>query len=138
MTALDRLIPTPRLIEIDHVDLGAKLVLHPNLPPLPVVALVRGCYFVAHAAADPEARATGKSWIEATWLFFIESLEPACCRFISRYRVESSNDIATRLFFGQTLIEPVGFAMDRRMLLGVKERAERARRARAAVHRIGR
>jgi hypothetical protein len=31
-----------------------------------------------------------------------------------------------RVAFGPTLVEPVGFAMDRRMLLGVKERAERA------------
>jgi hypothetical protein len=36
--------------------------------------------------------------------------------------------LATRLAFGPTLIEPVGFAMDRRMLLGVKDRAERAER----------
>lgn len=33
-------------------------------------------------------------------------------------------DVATRLAYG-VAIEPIGFAMDRRMLLGVKERAER-------------
>jgi hypothetical protein len=33
--------------------------------------------------------------------------------------------------FGAATIEPIGFAMDRRMLLRVKERAERAHRVRA-------
>jgi hypothetical protein len=33
---------------------------------------------------------------------------------------------------GPTFLEPVGFAMDRRMLLGVKERAEGAWRLRAS------
>ena len=46
------------------------------------------------------------------------------CRFISRYRTATSEDLATRLAYG-VAIGPIGFAMDRRMLLGVKERAER-------------
>ena len=37
--------------------------------------------------------------------------------------------LATRLAFGPTFVEPIGFAMDRRMLLGVKERAESKRDA---------
>jgi hypothetical protein len=108
-----------------EVQPGDELVLHPRVPPLPVVSLARGRHFIARAAADETARANGKPWIEATWLFWIEPRGPRHCRFISRYRVNSSEDIATRLSFGQTFIEPVGFAMDRRMLLGVKERAER-------------
>jgi hypothetical protein len=62
-----------------------------------------------------------------------EPLGPARCRFVSRYRVDCSPDLRTRLEFGPALVEPVGFAMDRRMLLGVKERAERARRAQSEV-----
>jgi hypothetical protein len=108
---------------------GDWLALHPRLAPLPVVSVERGRHFVAHAAADENARAKGKPWIEATWLFAIEPRGPHGCRFISRYRADSSDDVATRLSFGPTLMEPIGFAMDRRMLLGVKERAERAVRA---------
>jgi hypothetical protein len=62
--------------------------------------------------------------VDTTWLFFLEPLGPNRCRFISRYRTATSEDLATRLAFGAA-IEPIGFAMDRRMLLGVKERAER-------------
>jgi hypothetical protein len=54
----------------------------------------------------------------------LEPLGESRCRFISRYRTATSDDLATRLAYG-VAIEPIGFAMDRRMLLGVKERAER-------------
>jgi hypothetical protein len=74
--------------------------------------------------------------VEATWLFLVEPLGPGRFRFISRYRANGSDDVATRLSFGPTFIEPVGFAMDRRMLLGVKERAERMGRTRP-LRRLG-
>jgi hypothetical protein len=55
---------------------------------------------------------------------------------ISRYRTACSPDLTTRRSYGAALVEPIGFAMDRRMLLGVKQRAERrTRRFRpAAAH----
>jgi hypothetical protein len=104
------------------------LVLHPDVPPLRIVSLERGRYLVAHAPADPSARANGTPWVEASWLFLVEPLGPTRCRFVSRYRVACSNDLATRLSYGPTFVEAIGFAMDRRMLLGVKQRAEASRR----------
>jgi hypothetical protein len=47
-------------------------------------------------------------------------------RLVSRDRCAISDDLATRLRFGSALLEPIGFAMDRRMLLGVRARAESA------------
>jgi hypothetical protein len=47
---------------------------------------------------------------------------------VSRYRAASSSDLRTRLAFGPTVVEPIGTEMDRRMLLGVKARAEQTRR----------
>jgi hypothetical protein len=49
------------------------------------------------------------------------------CRVISRYRCAASGDLSGRLQFGPAIVEPVSFAMDRRMLIGIKQRAERAR-----------
>jgi len=103
---------------------GGLLRLHPEMPPLRVAALERGRYFVALAAADEAARAAGQPWAEASWLFFLEPLGEDRCRLVSRYRCGSSDQVATRLTMGPTFLEPVGFAMDRRMLLGVKSRAE--------------
>ena len=103
---------------------GEALVIHPNVPPLRVVAVDRGRYFVAHAPADARALADGKPWVAASWLFLVEPLGPTRSRFISRYRASCSSDLATRLSFGPAVVEPIGFEIDRRMLLGVKQRAE--------------
>lgn len=102
-----------------EVRQGSHLSLHPKMPPLDVVGVQRGRWFVAHGPRQP-----GEQWIEATWLFFVEPLTEHRCRFISRYRLACSDDLATRLQYGAPIVEPIGFAMDRRMLLGVKERAE--------------
>ena len=112
-----------------EVHAGDAVVLHPSMPPQRVVLVDRGRHFVVHVPLDEAARAEGKPWVTASWLFHLEPLGPDRCRFVSRYRADCSDDIATRLSFGPVLVEPVGFAMDRRMLLGVKARAERAERA---------
>jgi hypothetical protein len=104
---------------------GGELRLHPKMPPLRVVDLEPGRCFVAYGAPDPTAMAEGLSWAAVTWLFFVEPLGNRHCRIISRYRCATSDDLATRLSLGPSLIEPIGFAMDRRMLMGIKERAER-------------
>lgn len=102
---------------------GDGLSLHPQMPPLRVVELVPGKHLVAYAGPD---RATRDAWVAASWLFLVEPIGEHRCRFISRYRVATSDDLVTRASFGELLVEPVGYAMDRRMLLGVKERAEHA------------
>jgi hypothetical protein len=109
-----------------QAKLGDPLLLHPHpeAPRLTIAALEPGRYLVAQAPADSSARERGEPWAAASWLFLVEPLGERRSRLISRFRAESSDDLATRLGFGPTLMEPVGFVMDRRMLLGVKERAE--------------
>src|SRR5690606_19131942 len=104
---------------------GDRLVLHPKLPALEVVGVVPGRWLLAHGEPPPGARARGDPWVAVTWLLLVEDLGAGRSRFVSRYRCATSDDLATRLRFGPTLVEPVAFAMDRRMLLGVKARAER-------------
>jgi hypothetical protein len=104
---------------------GDGLILHPKMPPLRVVSVTRGRSIVAFAAPDEAARAEGRPWASATWAFLVEPLGPARCRVVSRFRSACSDDLATRLVQGPALLEPVGFAMDRRMLLGIRERVLR-------------
>lgn len=110
------------------VTAGQPFILHrsPEAPRMQVTMVEPGRYFVAHAPEDAYARASGGTWAAASWLLLVEPLGERRCRFISRYRVAYSDDLRTRLTFGSALVEPVGFTMDRRMLLGTKERAERA------------
>lgn len=105
---------------------GDGVALHPDMPPIPVVALCRGHHILLFAEADRAARARGAPWVEVSWLFYLEALDDGRrSRLVSRYRCACSDDLATKLQYGATLMEPIGFAMDRRFLLGVKERAER-------------
>ncbi|MDB4939335.1 MAG: hypothetical protein JWP87_6307 [Labilithrix sp.] len=117
------------------IAVGDALLLHPKMPPLHVAALDQGHFFVVHAAADARARATGKPCADVSWLFLVEPLGEGRSRLVSRYRCAMSDDLATRLSFGPTLLEPIGFAMDRRMLLGVKARVE-ARRAKRPLRSL--
>ncbi len=192
MTALDRLLPAPRLVERDHADVAAPpeavwarlrhggieieasaasvwpwvaqigadrggfysyqwlenivgcevrnaevihpewqspprdgLRLHPKMPALPITEFVPGSHFVAHAAGDARARDANEGFVETSWLFFVEPLGDARCGVISRFRAGCSDDVATRAAFGPALLEPIGFVMDRKMLEGIKARAER-------------
>jgi hypothetical protein len=122
-----------RNAEVVHPEwqarVGGSIVLHPDpkAPRLQIVTLDRGKWLVSYARPDEVARAAGRPWVAASWLFFIEPLAEKRCRLVSRYRVQYSDDLATRLAVGPTLIEPVGFAMDRRMLLGLKKLVELAK-----------
>ncbi|HXU80668.1 MAG TPA: hypothetical protein VN914_04685 [Polyangia bacterium] len=113
---------------------GDGLILNPKAPPLKIARLEPGRCFVAFGPADEVARAAGKPWSTASWLFQVEPLGPGRCRLVSRVRAACSDDLATRLQAGPALLEPIGFVMDRRMLKGVKQRAESAiRRAAPAA-----
>lgn len=107
-----------------EMKLRDELYVHPKGPPLAIAALERGRWLVAHGAADQEAKAAGRPWVAVSWLFYIEPLEGGRSRCISRYRTDYSDDLRTRASFGPSLLEPIGFAMDRRMLLGIRQRAQ--------------
>ncbi len=120
-----------RNAETIHPEWAARereaLFLHPKAPPLRIVKLDPGRFMVAYGAPDEASRAEGKPWLAASWLFLVEPLGSGRSRFISRFRVGYSESLAADLRYRPMLVEPVGFVMDRRMLLGVKERVERTR-----------
>ena len=121
---------------------GGELHLHPKAPPLRIVSVQPGRALVAYMAPvpalsgtrQPEAPPAGGAgrardrWMTASWLFLVEPAGPGRCRVISRYRCGTSGDVLSRLRFGPAIVEPVSFAMDRRMLIGIKQRAERAQK----------
>ena len=101
---------------------GDPLVLHPAAPALTLVKVTEGRHMVAHGPADEAARAAGRPWAAASWLFAAEPLGPRRTRIVSRYRCATSDDRRTRLTMGPAILEPISFAMDRRMLLGIARR----------------
>ena len=98
-----------------EVRRGDELFVHARLPSLTVTRVDPGHWFLALAT-------TGL--VSVSWLFLVEPNGAGRCRFVSRYRCDSAGDFRTRVEFGPWVAEPVGFVMDRRMLRGVKARAE--------------
>lgn len=70
---------------------------------------------VAH---DPQAM---KGYSIATWQFILKPLGEGATRLLVRQRLSYSPDMA----WVWRLTEPVGFVMERKMLLGIRKRAER-------------
>lgn len=106
-----------------RLQVGDGIRLHPAMPPIPVVAIEPGQWFVVHAHQSTRGERGEERFVSASWLFFIEPLDGGQrCRLISRFRSDYSGDWATRLAFGPVVGESVGFVMDRRMLLGIQER----------------
>jgi len=64
------------------------------------------------------------NYVDLSWLFWIEALPGRRCRLVSRFRVDYSAEVGLRLAYGPQVVEPVGLVTDRRMLLGIQERAE--------------
>ena len=62
-------------------------------------------------------------YLHISWLWYIEPIGVHKSRFISRNRVDFSDGRMNRLKFS-ILAEPMVFAMDRKMCLGLKKRAE--------------
>lgn len=102
------------------------LAMHPGIPALPIVELEPGRHFVAFGAANDE----DPMKVSVSWLFLVEPLEADRSRIVSRFRAAYADTLAASLAMGPAITEPIGFVMDRRMLLGLKERTERARRER--------
>ena len=111
--------PQPREAEVDHLD-RARAPFEEDVVGLEIAVddprVVSGGDGRADLGGDGEGRGE------------VEPLSVARCRLISRYRLACSGALATRLALGPTFLEPISFAMDRRMLLGVKQRCEREAR----------
>lgn len=118
----------------DHVHpewsqpkVGDHMRLHPAMPPLAVMGVEENRYLLVHQPFGTDVAPSGDPTAGVSWLFELEPLASGGTRLISRYRIRYDETIKNRLVYGPALLESVGFVMDRRMLLGVKERVDRAR-----------
>lgn len=105
-----------------HLAVGDRIVLVPRgwgrLPDgyaLTVARLEPGRAIVLRQA-PPE-----HPW-NAVWTFVVEPRDATSCRLLSRSRAERATAAGMRL--ANALLEPVTTIMTRRMLLGIKQRAE--------------
>ena len=119
--SVDSLLPDDQRIRTgDLVRLGK-----PGSPCFSVVSLEENRSLVA-VSADPATEAPVPTPVRegtgATWQWMLRPIQGGTAtRLISRQR--NAHPANQRVMW--RLIEPIGFVMERRMLLGIKERAER-------------
>jgi len=107
------------LAAVDGIRLAAKA---PALP-LAVVEPGRGFVLFGGGNVGTGAPAPGST----SWGVFVEPAGSESARVVSRQRTHWRGGLGAALLFGPWLLEPISFVMDRKMLRGIKQRAEAVR-----------
>jgi hypothetical protein len=118
-----------------HLATGDRVWLAPPDYPTPFVLEVADLepehHLVLRTPLTREAAyATGRTY--SSWAFVLEPQGPRTTRLVVRWRSDFRPTVAERLV-NQYLVEAAHFVMERRMLLGIKARAEALRRARVEL-----
>ncbi len=104
----DRVLP-----EFQSLKVGDQVWLHPKVPPLPVLVCEPYRAIVLGSNTDNPG----------TWSFYLKEIDEKTTRLIIRGRGDLRPGLLNWLF-NYAVFEPAHFIMERKMLLGVKRRAE--------------
>jgi hypothetical protein len=113
ITNADRIHP-----EWQDVKAGDGVRLHPSMAPIPVAAVENERALVLGGPHSPDPRIP-----PVTWAFILEPAPGNATRLLIRWRARPAESVADTIM-NKYLIEPIHFIMERRMMLGIRERAE--------------
>ena len=117
------------LTEFQNLKVGDGIKLHPQAPAY-AVAIVEPCHaIVLHGdtrlGSMPVPASNSKSdYFASTWGFYLVPQHDGTTRLIARFRSDYNKKFANTMMYGPPLVEPISCVMQRKMLLGVKQRAE--------------
>ena len=121
--SVDHILP-----ELQNPQVGELIRLGPQGYPCFAVAAVDAPHSLVLLSADPKSgqpvvytEQRSKGYSVATWQFYLDTREEKATRLLVRQRLAYSPEIA----WVWRLTEPVGFVMERKMMLGIRKRAER-------------
>ena len=118
MRNADRIVP-----EWQSLRVGDVVWLHPKAPPLPVV-IVEPYRAIVLGSAASEQKANGATGTATgTWGFFLKEVDENTTRLLMRNRWGRNPGLLNWLS-AYLVLEPAHFVMERKMLLGIKHRAE--------------
>jgi len=120
----DRIIPA-----FQHLEVEDGIRLHPKVS-IPIAAIEPCRALVLHVRANTQTGNTfdltdtiPEKYLNMSWVFFLDELDEGTTRLISRWRGDYNPSLGNALIY-RVFTEPISFVMDRKMLLGIKERAE--------------
>ena len=125
MKNADKIMP-----ELQHLEIGDSIPMHPTMgSPYKVAAIEPGCALVLQIREDTQTRKTSElsdtmpdKYMNQSWVFFLNERDDGTTRLISHSRNDWNQSLGNRLFF--SIFGAITVTMDRKMLLGIKERAE--------------
>lgn len=125
----DEIIP-----EYQQMEVGDTIPMHPSMGcPYVVVTMEPERYLVLLQKADMSANKTlelddklPEKYVNMSWLFFLDERPDGTTRLISRSRNDWNDSLGNTIFYG--IFGPLTIEMDRKMLRGIKERAEKKHR----------
>jgi hypothetical protein len=117
---VDHIVP-----DLQKIEPGDTVRLHPSAPPLEVAAVNPPESLVLHGAPSAE-QSDGDDAAVTTWQFRLDEASGGTTRLLARGRNDYGPGGANRLFFGSFPMEPVLFVMSRKMMLRIKQLAEAA------------
>lgn len=106
--------------EWQHLEAGDAVRVHPQAPPIPVLIVEPDRTLVLGGSGDRALHIP-----PMTWGFVLEPLPGGRTRLLVRERSRLSGSLRD-VFMNKYLLEPAAFIMERRMLVGIRERAEKA------------
>ena len=121
----DRIMPEWQLTAGDAVRLGPKGY------PLYKVVEVQPNRALVLAGADPKTEQPFEpsdpmpaAYANSTWTFFVDEQAGGATRLISRNQLDYAPENFLNRLIWRWMTDPIGFVMTRKMLLGIKRRAE--------------
>lgn len=113
---------TARILdEHQHIETGDPIRLHVRTPPMTVAIVDEPTTMVLFGNPAEAAEGAGLS---TSWAFLLLRQPGGTTRLLSRTRYHHGDDFLSRLAGGRILIEPISFAMERKMLHVIKALAE--------------
>jgi hypothetical protein len=122
----DRIIP-----EFQNLQVGDGVRLAPQMPDFPVVIVEPCRAIVLHgdtrlgSVPVPASSAKG-DYFATTWGFYLVPRDDDATKLIARFRSDYNDKFANAMMYGPPLVEPISCVMQRKMLLGIKQRVETA------------
>lgn len=119
------------LTEFQGLKAGDGIKLHPQAPAYAVAIVEPRRAIVLHGDTRlgdmpvPASSAKG-NYFASTWGFYLIPQNDGTTRLIARFRSDYNEKFANTMMYGPPLVEPISCVMQRKMLLGIRQRVETA------------
>jgi hypothetical protein len=107
----DRIMP-----EFQHLTIGDSIKLHPEAPGIPVVLVDSAKAIVMGGSDESQLNAS-------SWSFLLQGLDVSNSRLIARFRSSYSPTLGN-ILLQRIFVQPTSLFMQKRMMIGIKQRAE--------------